>query len=138
MKGSCAVDSCDWSVNDTIMGVLANFNYYFKVYFTQKYLAIAEILSMQNNCFPSKSHSPHWHILSIKCKCQIFCWINSTNFNKIKLAATLAQYISFMWLEDRGQILHWLLCSDVLISGQKLGTCCLRGINFCFSLRLSF
>lgn len=50
------------------MGVLANFNYYFTVYFTQKYLANAEILSMQNNCFPSKSYSLHWHILPIKYK----------------------------------------------------------------------
>lgn len=24
-EGSCAVDTCDWSVNDTIIGALANF-----------------------------------------------------------------------------------------------------------------
>ena len=36
-EGSCAVDTCDWSVNDTIIGVLANF---LKMWFVQKCLVL--------------------------------------------------------------------------------------------------
>lgn len=61
---------------------------------------------MQTNCLPSNPCPRTGTFYPSYATCQVFCWIISTNFNKIKLAENLARYISFMWLEDRGQILH--------------------------------